>query len=461
MREGPSLPHNPAHPTVVQQGTESERREHHTQSRESPIRTYPRARSISVPGLAATIVATATCFGPGSDVDGGADIALTADFPEVFRVGGVDAPEWAQFVGRLDLGFDGEGNLNVMDGAAHAVSVFDSDGEFVREVGRYGDGPGEFGFLGHLTVWRDGRIAVEDIGHGAYQVFSADGSFERRVSMIPSATSQGLSVGLSADRAMIRPGQDPSGPWLVASGIEPWSEALSDAAAGAGPRGIDRLDVMGDDLAVRPLLHGWEPHTGNEEEGYSPGSEPERAFYPGVHFDVLPDGHVAWVDSSAYAIKIADLTGRTTHVVGRPIQPETVTPAIEDRTVEHLRTELEKYLADFHERGNAAPEEVIAGMREAVENAVFFAEIPVVSSLRATWDGSLWVRRPGEEPWVEGEGPIDVMAGNRSHSYVGTFAEDVARMPAAFGPDGLVAFVEYDELDVASVVVRRLPPEVR
>ena len=34
-------------------------------------------------------------------------------------------------------------------------------------------------------------------------------------------------------------------------------------------------------------------------------------------------------------------------------------------------------------------------------------------------------------------------------------------MPAAFGPDGLVAFVEMDELDVESVVVRRLPGAVR
>ena len=348
-----------------------------------------------------------------------------------------------------------------MDGGAHAVTVVNADGEFVRRVSRYGDGPGEFGFLGHLSVWRDGRIAVEDIGHGAYQVFSADGSFERRVSMIPSATSQGLSVGLSANRAMIRPGQGPSGRWLVASGIEPWPEALSDAAAGGGPRGIDRLDLMGDDLTVRPLLHGWEAHTADEEEVNYPGSAPERAFYPGVHFDVLPGGNVAWVDSSAYAIKIADLTGRTTQVVGRPIHPEPVTPAIEDRTVDHLREELEKYLADFFKRGNAMPEEVIAGNREAVENTVFFAEIPVVSSLRTTWEGSLWVRRPGEEPWVEGEGPIDVLAGNQSYSYVGTFAEDVARMPAAFGPDGLVAFVEYDDLDVASVVVRRLPPEIR
>ncbi len=34
-------------------------------------------------------------------------------------------------------------------------------------------------------------------------------------------------------------------------------------------------------------------------------------------------------------------------------------------------------------------------------------------------------------------------------------------MPVGFGPDGLVAFVEIDEFDVPTVVVKRLPDDVR
>ena len=34
-------------------------------------------------------------------------------------------------------------------------------------------------------------------------------------------------------------------------------------------------------------------------------------------------------------------------------------------------------------------------------------------------------------------------------------------LPDAFGPDGLVAFVESGEFDVATVVVRKLPAAVR
>ena len=34
-------------------------------------------------------------------------------------------------------------------------------------------------------------------------------------------------------------------------------------------------------------------------------------------------------------------------------------------------------------------------------------------------------------------------------------------MPEAFGPDGLVAYWELDELDVATIVVKKLTEELR
>ena len=65
---------------------------------------------------------------------------------------------------------------------------------------------------------------------------------------------------------------------------------------------------------------------------------------------------------------------------------------------------------------------------------------------------------PGEEPWDD-QGPIDVFGPDRQ--YVGTFARGTVEMPEAFGPDGLVAYWERDELDVPSIVVKRLPEGVR
>ena len=45
--------------------------------------------------------------------------------------------------------------------------------------------------------------------------------------------------------------------------------------------------------------------------------------------------------------------------------------------------------------------------------------------------------------------------------FLGTFATGATAMPDAFGPDGLAAFIERNELDVQTVVVGRLPPSVR
>ena len=56
-------------------------------------------------------------------------------------------------------------------------------------------------------------------------------------------------------------------------------------------------------------------------------------------------------------------------------------------------------------------------------------------------------------------GPIDLLTADGG--YLGTYPADATRMPSAFGPDGLVAFIERDELDVPTVVVRRLPSDVR
>ncbi len=68
-----------------------------------------------------------------------------------------------------------------------------------------------------------------------------------------------------------------------------------------------------------------------------------------------------------------------------------------------------------------------------------------------------WVQRRGDEPLSDG--PIDILS--PEGEYVGTYRTGATEMPDAFGPDGRAAFIELDDFDVASVVVRRLPTDVR
>ena len=55
----------------------------------------------------------------------------------------------------------------------------------------------------------------------------------------------------------------------------------------------------------------------------------------------------------------------------------------------------------------------------------------------------------GREP-----APIDVVT--TDGEYIGTLPVGEARLPAAFGPGGLAAYIEVDDLDVPVVLVGRL-----
>ncbi len=421
---------------------------------------------------AASAVAVALVLLAGA-VDG-QDRPLSADFPEVYRVGGFDAPEWAEFAGAPMVAFDAAGRLYVQEssamsavlgGSAGPVVVIDPSGSLIRTIGRQGEGPGEFDEPRGLAVWRDGRLAVADAGHNAYQLFTPDGEFERLIRM--RGGSDGFS-GLVNAPSRLRP--DPAGLALVAQGVSSGQSAFASAvgrmfgAEGAeegrvDDRGLERLRLDGEGVVAETILEGWRPAADDDgQESPLDLSDPssiigtimggERWFEPELLWDILPDGGIVYSDSTAYRIRVMDPAGRVIRTLTRPFAPKPVTrgvrSAMRDRSLARLSG------------GDGG--DMQAALREQIGNRGFMDEIPVLSVLRTTWDGALWIQRRGEEPWDE-DGPIDVMRADGG--YVGSFAAGATDMPGAFGPDGLVAFVERDELDIPSIVVRRIPAEVR
>ena len=414
------------------------------------------SQPLTVPAaLLACIIAATPAFAQ--------DRPLSADFPEVYRVGGLTAPDWAQFSGRGPASFDGAGNLHVLDYMAAQVVVIDLRGEHLRSVGRSGEGPGEFELPFQLVVWRDGRFAVSDVPRNTIQVFASDGRFERI-----------LRTGEQGTLREIRP--DPQGAALYAQGSSR-NASLSafDELLGREPSrdsiddfGIGRIDLTAEEFVIQPLLQAWRAPRDDAPEGAPEqltlndlldeakrnalmfGRVEGRFFEPQLRWDILPDGTIAYSDSSAYAVKFVRPGGQVIDVLRRPIEPEGVGRRVRSAAIER---EIESRESMFEDSGGL-PRDV----HERIEEREFYPEIQIIRRLRATWEGGLWIRRPGEEPWDTG-GPIDVFGPDRQ--YVGTFAAGITSIPAAFGPDGLVAYWEVDELDVPTIVVKRLPAEVR
>ena len=403
------------------------------------------------------------------------DQSLSLDMTEVYRVGGVDAQEeWAFFGPALQMSFDGVGNLLVLDVLNKRVVVIGSDGQLVRVVGREGEGPGEFRSPMAFAVWRDGRFAVPDMGHSAIQLFSPDGELERFVRMDDGAQPVSSALGVLGHQEIRA---DPLGDRIIAQGVEGVLVEMAKRAnrrmgnqddetqPGVDDRALETFDVSGDVTMREPLLQAW--RAPRPEVNVSPADEQDwaivvasmedRYFEPGFHWDVLPDGTIAYTDSSAYAIKLASPEGLT-DVLRRPFSPQEVSERIRRATIAYRLERLE-------EQSERAPSTALPFMtrdfearRRRVRERGFYHEIPVVRGLKATWDGGLWTQRRGEDPWEE-EGLIDVFNANRE--YRGTLPAGEPAMPAAFGPDGLVVHLERDELDVPTLVVSRSRLEVR
>lgn len=74
------------------------------------------------------------------------------------------------------------GHIAVLDGQAQEVRVFDSEGRFLRTIGRKGEGPGEFEGAVAVHFDRDDRIWVVDARNARYEVFDETGTHVRSTS---------------------------------------------------------------------------------------------------------------------------------------------------------------------------------------------------------------------------------------------------------------------------------------
>lgn len=112
-------------------------------------------------------------------------IRITGEIPESrvhtlvseMEVGAEDGSEEETFGGIPTLVPAGDGGVYVYDQQANAIRQFDGTGTFVRNIGRNGGGPGEFGQVNGLTRMVDGRFLVWDATNARINVYSDTGAF--------------------------------------------------------------------------------------------------------------------------------------------------------------------------------------------------------------------------------------------------------------------------------------------
>lgn len=410
----------------------------------------------------------------GAHDPAGTDITLTPAMEDLYTVGAVEGEDWEIFGRIRSVDFDENGNLHILDSQADRVVVVGPDGDFVRTVGKPGEGPGEFSSLRDLVVYRDGSYAA--LTFGSIHRFDAAGEF---TGTVPTDMTTGMPM-----RAQGLPdGRLVSSDVFRANLLE--NRGLVGIATGEEPEGR-AIEVFSLDEGMSELLYtAWRLPEDTPDDGaisvtgsstaasISMRMSPPRAFVPGLHVGVLTDGRIAVADSVGYRVKLVGTDGSVTGTLERPIAPTVVTEAIREAERERIRVAREEGRGSGGEvgvmtvRGTAGtsasalssinPDNVrsIQVMGGSIEDMTFADEIPVIDGIAVDWEDRIWIERTGENG--QGPGPIDVMTVDGR--YLGTLPADGLRTPWAFGPGGLAAFLELDEYEVQRVRVVRLSLE--
>jgi hypothetical protein len=94
-------------------------------------------------------------------------------------IGVLEGEEQYQFGNLRAIAVDAEGLMYAYDAHVPVLRVYSPDGNWLRDVGREGEGPGEYKQPDSgLAILPDGRVALRDPGNGRITLYSADGEYD-------------------------------------------------------------------------------------------------------------------------------------------------------------------------------------------------------------------------------------------------------------------------------------------
>ncbi len=404
--------------------------------------------TLAIPAAASLLAGACGDGAPTSE----ADTPLNPETEEIYTIGSLAGEDWEIFGNVGDVAFDGSGNLYVLDTQSKTLLVVDPSGQYLRQIGAPGEGPGEFSNPMSMAVLADGRIAVNDMMR-ALHLFESDGTLASSTSFqLPRMLGNGFVAredgGLLAESPFTA---------FTFQGDVPETEEPG--------RNVDLYSADGH--WQRTLYRAWDmppmPTDSEIMESDRQGGQRVaftmdrmRAFEPDLHLAPLSGNRIALADSTGYRVKVIGPEGALLTTVARQIQPEPVTDAVREAERERQSSRLSGGTVSFSLHGGeidgGLADQLRASMAGAIENMAFADEIPVIDALATDREGRIWVQRTG--PGGGADGPTDLLTADGD--YLGTFPPGGVRIPNAFGPDGLMAYIDTGEMEVPVVRVVRL-----
>jgi hypothetical protein len=191
---------------------------------------------------------------------------------------------------------DQTGNIYVIDGKAVQIKVYDSQGNFVRAIGRRGQGPGEFQSPRSFCLTPQQSLAVCDSLSRQVVIFGLDGQFIRA---LPDKTRSFMDVRVNAKGD------------IIATQMVVGEEA--------------REELVWFDSELKPLLT-----VASVQMAKYPVFNP---FLPYIYFGLTADGDVLWGKTTEYVFNVVNAEGKTVRKIVKNYDPEILTQEDKDKKI--------------------------------------------------------------------------------------------------------------------------------
>jgi hypothetical protein len=344
----------------------------------------------------------------------GADVPLPWTFTPTLTLGGEDEGPQSFFqIGPASVTTDPAGNIYILDRGNHRIVIFDDAGNHLRTLGRQGGGPGEFQMYPNtITVAADGSINVLDMGKQGLVRFAADGS------VLPTRRVEATfprGYAFMGEKLLLH----------------------TDAFGADAENPHERITSMGAEGDTATIVAFPVPPSRPVDFGCVKIGGMPLIFAPSIAWTTA-DSRLLVSFGADYAIDLYD-GGRRTSSIRRNLPPRPATRELA------MREAGDDFKITFGSGG-----ECKVPAEKVVSEQGFAEFLPAIKRIKTAPDGTFWVQRFA----VKGENaPVDLFSPDGE--YLGTLAAG-APFPAAFLPDGRVAAIEKDELDVERVVVYRV-----
>lgn len=133
-----------------------------------------------IPALGISLFLLSCGTSPGESDSNGEPGTPESRIPiEIVNTIGVELGDSNYVFGTIEaLEHGPDGNIYMLDRAASCIRVFSAEGEFIKQISRSGNGPGEITTPFAMAVLGDGRITVCAPFQGGMHIFTPDGEWD-------------------------------------------------------------------------------------------------------------------------------------------------------------------------------------------------------------------------------------------------------------------------------------------